>query len=155
MSTATQVAPEKLNKTYYFEFLKYVKKYDVKINNEALMLWDETYNNSELKTYLEDKFGAEYIYSVGLKELFSRYLYGMQFLKLSASKDNPPGLKKGLKSMTVIQRGVLVPEATKDQLAYLVGVHEEKLKAAAQKLALCQLTPRQIHKLVDEALNEG
>lgn len=130
-------------------FLAYAEANRVEVVTENIIKWDHEHNSDKMRAAIVHKHGRQAIFEIGIKALFARYLYNPCILRVPADKENPAGLKTGVKSFSGIQRGIVVTKMNREQQACLIEVQTDRFKDAGTRLKLFGLPLKTLHDIVE------
>lgn len=150
MKTGTAVA-----KTHRQKFLDYAETHNILVNVENLELWDAQHNHLALSKEIEAKYGKEYIYARGLKDLLRQYLHSEIFKMKANEPSNPVGFKiSGLQPTGVIKRGVDIRTAPQEKMSVLIDAQKQRVENAVRLLKFYKLPVEKIHAWIDKVYED-
>lgn len=153
MPVTAAVMQESLNKEHYTAFLAYVEKTGVEANPESMEKWDKEHNHSALAKEIENKYGKEAIYRIGIREIMRRYLYSSEVLKFRPNPSLPSGLKKsGVPRTSAIRGGIYLPKSTPEQRDVLVEELKAKIANTYARAKFLGLSNEQFIELCEQVL---
>lgn len=130
-------------------FLAYAEENHIEVITENIIKWDREHNNGKMRAAIVHKHGKQAIFEIGIKALFARYLYNPCLLRVPADKENPKGLKSGVKTFSGLQKGIVVSKMNKEQQTYLIEVQTERFKDSGTRLKLFGLPLKTLHEIVE------
>lgn len=123
---------------YIDKFKTWCEKTKTPLTAASLLDWDTKHNNGKIRSYAGTK---DEVYHAGLKIIFSRFLYNyFSWRNVKASnrtvKLTPLADPKSDKtSLSLVRRGVYVPDATEEQRQVMIDAALQAFKNAAIRLS--------------------
>jgi len=145
-------SPAKLTRIYYKQFIQWADNNAQEPSVDNAVLWDKNHNNSQLRSLFGTK---DELAEIGLRHCFSQWLNNSSILfnlkpnlsskssaNISSWRTGPSGEK------------FILNTCNKAQLDYTRDKAIKEYKAAAVRLKILSMSKQELHKLLDEALEE-